>query len=146
MRTGLQRPTALPGGMILLPNEVVSAAVDPDQLAGIVLAEMARARANDPLTEILNHAGFVASLRLLSSGALPANALAGYGISLAVTDPAPLDPLLLQEAFALAKISAAPYLDRAKDVSGIIDPMPTGSDPIVLEDADFLGLQYICDS
>ncbi len=145
MGTGLARPTALPGGMILLPNEVVSAAEGPDQLAGIVLAEMVRARANDPLTDILNHAGFVASLRLLSSGALPADALNGYGIALAQTDQAPLDPLLLQEAFALTKISAAPYLDRAPDVIGITDPMPKGSDPIVLEDGDFLGLQYICD-
>lgn len=144
MRTGLERPTALPGGMILLPDKVVSAAEDPDQLAGIVLAEMVRARTHDPLTDILNHAGFVASLRLLSSGALPENALAGYGIAL--TAPAPPDPLMLQEAFALAKLSAGPYLDWANNTLGITDPIPTGSDPIVLEDADFLGLQYICGS
>lgn len=144
MRTGLSHPTALPGGMILLPADVVSAADGPDQLGGIILAEMVRAGAHDPLADILKYAGFVASLRLLSSGALPADALAGYGIALA--SPAPLDPALLQKAFADAKISAQPYLDAAKDVTGLTDPMPNGSDPIVLEDADFLGLQYICDS
>lgn len=144
MRTGLERPTALPGGMILLPDKIVSAAGDPDLLAGIILAELVRARTNDPLTDILNHAGFVASLRLLSSGALPENALAGYGIALTLTEPAPPDPLLLQEAFALAKVSAGPYLDWANSALGITDPIATGSDPIVLEDADFLGLQYIC--
>lgn len=146
MRTGLNRATALPGGLILLPAEVVSAADGPDLLAGIILAELVRARLHDPLADVLNHAGFVASLRLLSSGALPSNALAGYGIALAANDPAPLDPVLLQDAFAQAKISAQPYLDWAKGVAGVIDPMPTGSDPAVLEDADFLGLQYICDS
>lgn len=146
MRTGLSRPTALPGGMILLPADLVSAAEGPDTLAGIVLAELVRAGAHDPLVDILNHAGFVASLRLLSSGALPADALAGYGIDLAATDPAPLDPVSLQNAFAQAKISARSYLDMAKGPAGLSDPMPNGSDPIVLEDADFLGLQYICDS
>jgi hypothetical protein len=146
MRTGLPRPIALPGGMILLPADVVSAADGPDLLAGIVLAEMARARGHDPLADILNYAGFVASLRLLSSGALPNDALAGYGIALAAHDPAPLDPVLLQEAFAQAKISAQPYLDTANSFADMTDPLPNGSAPIVLEDADFLGLQYICDS
>lgn len=146
MRTGLARPTALPGGMILLPAEIVSAADGPDMIAGMVLAEMTRASAHDPLTKILSHAGFVASLRLLSSGAMPDQSLAGYGIALAATDPAPLDPALLQDAFAQAKISARAYFDPANATRGLTDPMPNGSDPIVLEDADFLGLQYICDS
>ncbi len=146
MRTGLSRATALPGEMILLPAELVSAVDGPDALAGIVLAEMVRARSHDPLADILNHAGFVASLRLLSSGALPNDALAGYGIALAATDPAPLDPALLQAAFAQAKIAAQPYFDLTKDTPTITSPVPTRSDPIVLEDADFLGLQYICDS
>lgn len=146
MRTGLNRPVALPGGLILLPDALVSAADGPDLLAGMVLAEVVRARSHDPLVDILNHAGFFASLRLLSSGALPSTALAGYGIGLAATDPAPLDPVLLQDAFAQAKISAASYLETHKDLSGITDPMPQGSDPTVLEDADFLGLQYICDN
>lgn len=144
LRTGLPRPLALSGGMILLPADMVSAADGPDMLAGLVLAEMVRADGHDPLADILNHAGFVASLRLLSSGALPSDALAGYGIALAATDPAPLDPALLQDAFAQTKISAQSYLATVS--IQVTDPMPNGSEPIVLEDADFLGLQYICDS
>ena len=69
---------------------------------------------------------------------------AGYGIALAATDPAPLDPALLQDAFAQTKISAQSYLATVS--IQVTDPMPNGSEPIVLEDADFLGLQYICDS
>lgn len=151
LRTGLARPTALPGNMILLPYDLVSTVEGPDVLAGLVLAEQARANAQDPILAVLHHAGFLASFRLLSSGALPPNALDGYGVALANAVPAGIDPAQLQAEFAAAKITAQPYLTAlgADAPADMADPMATESaagvsDPAVLDDAAFLGLQYIC--
>jgi hypothetical protein len=110
------------------------------------LAEQTRAAAQDPILAILRHAGFIASFRLLSSGALPETALDGFGLSQAETAPAALDNAALRAAFAAAQISAQTYLDApfAAEIAEMTDPNPNGSDPIVLDDADFLGLQYIC--
>lgn len=144
MRAGLPRPMALPGGMILLPYDMIAAAEGPDYLAALILAEMVRATTHDPTMTILQHAGFLASFRLLSSGNLPAGALDGYGLSVANKAPAPVDLQQLQIAFQDAKITALPYLEASAVEFGLTDPMPNGSDPIVLDDADFLALQYIC--
>lgn len=144
MREGLTRPSSLPGDIILLPYNWVAAAEDPDYLAALVLAEIVRAKGQDPMQRILEHAGFLASFRLLSSGSLPASALDGYGLSLASATPPALDTVALQNAFQDTKISALPYLESSDAAPVMTDPMPSGSDPMVLNDADFLAVQYIC--
>lgn len=144
MREGLTRPTFLPGGRILLPYDLVAAAEGPDYLAALVLAEMVRADSQSPTEVILQYAGFLASFRLLSSGSLPASAITGYGLSLATAQPSPLDLQALHNAFEDTKITALPYIESMDSPQNMTDPMPNGSDPIVLDDADFLGLQYIC--
>lgn len=146
LRDGLTHPTALPGGLILLPYDMVTNAEGPDVLAGLVLAEMLRAKAHDPMVGILHHAGFLATIRLLSSGALPDQALAGLGPAWADLPRTAPEGQALQNAFAAAKITALPYLEtpEGRTMPQFSDPAPNGSDPVVLDDPDFLGLQYIC--
>jgi len=141
---GLTQPATLPDGTILLPSALVERADGPDSLAGVVLAQRLHA---DPLLPALRHAGLMATLRLMSSGALPQGALAGYGLALNKASAAPLDPAVLIAAFAEAQISSLPYaaLANLPDLASLPNPAPNGSSPVVLDDAAFLGLQYICD-
>jgi hypothetical protein len=144
---GLTLPTTLADGTVLLPYQLLEAVDGPDTLAGIILAQRAATSQFDPLLTALRHAGLIATLRLMSSGVLPAGALAGYGIALAEQDALTPNMAVLNAAFADLQITSAPfggYLNLA-DFSALPDPAPNGSNPPVLDDSAFLGLQYICD-
>lgn len=151
MRDGLTSPAALPDGTILLPFVWVERAEGPDVLAGMVLAQSMNATANDPtydpLVAALRYAGLAATIRLLSSGALPDGALGGYGLHLVGAERAAPDTAVLHAAFASAGITTAPYAAFAANaaLAALPDPAPQGSNPPVLEDAAFLALQYMCD-
>ncbi len=147
VREGLTAPATLPDGTILLPYSLVEAVDGPDTLAGIVLVQRLRANQADPLLPALRHAGIMASFRLLSSGALPEGALQGYGLAMAESTPAALETALLHGAFVTAQITSQPYAAYAGDteLAALPDAAPQGSTPIVLDDAAFLGLQYMCD-
>ena len=150
IRDGLTAPRPLPGRLVLLPATVVEQADGPDAVAGVVIAELLRAGANDPTEGLLHHAGLLATVRLLGSGVLSPDAVQGYGQALLAMPVANLsaDPVLA--AFTLAKISATPYA-YAIDPSGETtlalieaDTFATGSLPAVLEGAGWLALQSIC--
>ncbi len=147
LREGLTAPAALPDGTILLPFSQVERAEGPDVLAGMVLAQHVQGQSDNPLVAALRFAGIVSTMRLLSSGALPDGALNGYGLALAQREAALPDPTALHTAFANLGISTAPYAAFAADtaLAALPDPAPQGSTPPVLDDAAFLGLQYICD-
>jgi hypothetical protein len=147
LREGLTAPASLPDGTILLPFAQVERAEGPDVLAGMVLAQSLVAKTDDPLVAALRYAGLLATMRLLSNGALPDGALTGYGLKLAQTNFSAPDSAGLQAAFASAGISSAPYAAFAADaaLASLPDPAPQGSTPPVLEDAAFLALQYMCD-
>lgn len=151
VRDGLTFPAALPDGTILLPFALVERAEGPDVLAGMVLAQSMPTTAYnptyDPLVTALRHAGLAATVRLLSSGALPDDALGGYGLHLVGAVRAAPDTAALHAAFASAGITTAPYATFAANaaLAALPDPAPKGSNPPVLEDAAFLALQYMCD-
>ncbi|MFN3606178.1 MAG: hypothetical protein ACK4SS_03135 [Cypionkella sp.] len=130
-----------------MPSALVERADGPDSLAGAVLAQRLYTQHADPLLPALRHAGVMATLRLMSSGALPQDALAGYGLALSKTSAPPPDAAALLAAFAEAQITTAPYaaLANLPDLAAMPNPAPNGSSPPVLDDAAFLGLQYICD-
>lgn len=150
LREGLTQPVALTGNIVALPAAVLEQADGPDAIAGFVLAQQQRALAADPTRSLLQHAGLWATVRLLASGALPADAIAGYGQTLLAPTAAPLPDDTLLAAFKVAGISSSPYayaLDKSGETTlGLIesDPYPAGSSPSVLDDADWLELQAIC--
>ncbi|MBV6636126.1 MAG: hypothetical protein KI788_09500 [Mameliella sp.] len=140
----------LPGGIVLLNHGVVEDFEDPDVAAGFVLAEAVRASETDPLAALLDHAGLVASLRLLTTGALPDGALSSYAEHLMAETPAlpPVDPLIA--AFDHAEIRSTPFA-YALDITGertlaLIEADPRAGDGSrqVLSDADWVRLQGIC--
>lgn len=150
LREGLTRAANLPGPITLLPRSAVESQRTPEASAGFVLAESQRAKAADPLVPILRHAGLLATLRLLTTGVLPAEGLDGYGETFLAATAAPLPDDVMLTAFAEAKISSAPYgyaVDATGETTlGLIeaDPWRDGSPDPVLSSDDWDALQGIC--
>lgn len=147
---GFSAAAHLPGGRILLQRDLIERQESEEVAAGYVLAEQVRAESADPLLPLLEHAGLVATFRLLTTGELPATAVRGYGevlLSTPIRDP---DPQSLLARFAEARVPATPYA-RAVDPSGertqaLIDgdPFKSAVPPMLLTDTEWVGLQDIC--
>jgi len=147
LREGLTIPATLPDGTILLPYAMIEQVDGPDSLAGIVLAQRLGALSDDPLLPALRHAGIRAAFHLLSRGSLPDGALQGYGLALAGMAAKDVDPTALHDAFVTAQIASQPYAAFSGNtaLAALPEAAPNGSVPPVLDDAAFLGLQYMCD-
>ncbi|GLS86489.1 hypothetical protein GCM10010873_14630 [Cypionkella aquatica] len=150
VRDALQAPLALPGDLMILPLKLLTASQSPDVIAGHILAASGQAALSDPTRPLLETAGLRATVTLLASGAIAADALDDYGAQL-LTPPRPTqgDEALLA-AFKAAKISAQPYaysLDSSGEATLPLieaDPFPQGSQPAVLSDAQWADLKSIC--
>ena len=103
------------------------------------------------LADMLDDAGLVSSLRLLTTGTLPDQAIDKYAETLlSRSSPAPLSDAILLAGFDAANLRSTPYA-RALDITGesvltLIEADPhaqTGSRE-VLSDADWVRLQGIC--
>lgn len=147
---GARRSAHLPGEIVLLNHSVVEDYEDADVAAGFVLAETVRAGATDPLAALLDHAGLVASLRLLTTGALPDAALSAYAEHLIAVNPDLPASEALIAAFAKAEIRSSPFA-YALDITGErtlplieADPRAEQGSRQVLSDADWVRLQGIC--
>ena len=99
----------------------------------------------------LRHAGFAATVRLLTTGTLPEAALDRYGETfLAAARPRPADDQLLA-AFDSAALSSTAYgyaLDPTGETTlGLIeaDPYRGGTPRELLNAEDWASLQAICD-
>ncbi|MCB6178190.1 hypothetical protein LHP98_08610 [Rhodobacter sp. Har01] len=146
---GLLRPAHLPGGVILLPGSLVETDT-PEALAAAALAEGVAARGDDPLLPILDHAGLRASFELLTSGELPAAALAGYGEAFLSAAPPPLADATLIQAARDAQVPLSAYA-RWRDPSGKATAGLLEGDPYrglmpspLLPDDDWISLQSVC--
>lgn len=147
---GVRASNHLPGGIIVLGSAVIEDHEDPDVPAGYILAEEQRAKLRDPLHALLDHAGLVASLRLLTTGNLPANSIDAYAETLLSKPQIQLDTTTLLSAFDAADLRSAPYA-YALDITGETvlpliegDPHATTGSREVLTDSDWVRLQGIC--
>jgi len=146
---GVPGSTHLPGRLILLDKALVEGEDDPAVIAGYILREAEAAARADPLEALLHHAGFFATLRLLTTGELPEGALRRYADTL-LTRPAPALPdEALLARFERAELPATPYA-YAVDPTGEstlalieADPVADGGRP-VLSDGEWVALQNIC--
>ena len=148
---GVDRSVALPGRIIVLSRALVEGSDTPEVAAGEVLAADLGAAEADPLVALLRHAGFRASLMLLTTGDLPRNSIAGFG-EIALRQPLhDLSDKALLERFATAGVRSSPYA-YSRDPSGetalpLIEADPFRDRPPerpVLDDADWVALQGIC--
>ncbi len=150
VRDGVKGSVALPGGIVLVSNALVEAAQDPEPVAGYILAAMLRSEISDPVIPILRHAGLIATVRLLTTGHLSEDALAGYAESLLNSKPMPIADERLLEKFRQVNLSSTAYarsLDPSGETTlGLIeaDPFKGVSPAPILSDNDWVRLQAIC--
>ncbi len=151
MRAGVRDAIHMPGGVILISRTLVEDHESPDVVAGYVIAEQVRRAARDPLRHLLESAGMLATLRLLTTSKMPHSAIAAHAKQLLTEPPAPvaIEPLLRN--FAALSVPSTPYA-YAVDVTGettlaIIesDPMASAPPRPVLPDASWVRLQTICE-
>ncbi len=110
---------ALPGGIIALDAGLLTQAEGPDLAAGHAVAAHHKAEAEDPLVAALQAAGIGATLRLLTSGELPAGALRGHSALAAASIPPPDETRALAERFRRSDVIPEPYTLTA-DPSGAL--------------------------
>ena len=149
--TNLSRPALhLPGGVILLARSVIEDSDNPFVISGFILAEDEFARRNDPLLGLLQSAGLLATLKLLTTGNMDDSTLERYGEEVLVADHPALPTDLLLARFEAAGQPASPYA-YALDPSGETtlelieaDPVPIGMAQPPISDGDWVSLQGIC--
>ena len=152
VKNGAAPALHLPGDVILLPRALFYAQNGPQAAAGAALVEHARSIARDPLIPVLEHAGLVATLRLLTTGDLPDSALIGYGEVVVMTAPLALPDDVLVAAFAKAGVPTAPYaetLDTNQPTRAALianNPFAAAPPPALMPDEAWVSLQAICES
>ncbi|MAM60661.1 hypothetical protein [Maritimibacter sp. UBA3975] len=147
---GVERATHLPGRIIVLNDALIESAEEPDAAAGALLAEALRIRRSDPMQDLLEHAGLVATVRMLTTGALSDPVLDAYAQDILTTAPAPLPDDALIAAFAEAGVRSTPYayaLDpTGESTLGLIEADPVAVDaaePLIPDNA-WISLQSMC--
>lgn len=145
----LKRAEMLPGQILVLPKSLIEEQDRPEVAAATILAAEVESGATPPLRDLLHFAGFRATISLLTTGALPADALKGYGEKLVARQmpPPAAEPLLRR--FAEAGLSSTPYayaLDpTGESTLGLIEADPHRDDAKpVMTDTDWVALQGIC--
>lgn len=152
MRAGLSETVMLPGHILLISRRLIEETEDPAVAAGFILAELTRSTNSDPLAQLLDQSGFSDTLRLLTTGTLPDATLAGYAETVLSQPRSPVPDEAMLAAFAQAQIPATAYA-YALDVSGEetlplieADPMRGRTMPVILDDAEWVRLQEICNT
>lgn len=151
VRGGVAGALRLPGGTVLINAALVEDYEEPDVVAGHILAAYLRAENRDPLDRLLAQGGISASLRLLTTGALPEEALRAHAEALLTDPPDALAVETLLAGFRTWAVRATPYA-YALDITGetvlpLIEADPFAGappPPPILSDQDWLRLQAIC--
>lgn len=151
LREGAVPALHLPGDVIVLSRGMFDAQNGPQAAAGAALVEQARSRARDPLIPVLEHAGLIATVRLLTTGNLPEGAMNGYGEVILQAAPLAIPADILVADFARAGVPVTPYAktllasapDRLALMAG--DPFAQTPAPALMADEAWISLQAICD-
>jgi len=150
VRGGVRGTTSLPGGTILINRALVEDFEEPDVVAGYIIVERLQNRLQDPLADLLDHAGLGAVFRLMTTGHPGDDALRTYAEHLLTSDPLPLSDDVLLAGFKSWSVRSTPYA-YARDISGEstlhlieADPFSGQAPAAVLSDGDWLRLQGIC--
>ncbi|MEM9583508.1 MAG: hypothetical protein AAGA08_10375 [Pseudomonadota bacterium] len=146
-----QRETlVLPGRMMLLDATLVEDHDSPDVAAGFMLKALTDRLAQDPMTPLLEHAGFASTFRLLTTGQIDDAALRNYAEHLIASREPALEMETLLSQFEAARVSSTPFA-FAVDVTGErtialieADPYRDSDAPQLLSDGDWISLQAIC--
>lgn len=141
---------SLPGRMVVLGDDLVSRLDSGEALAGWLLAEAQAAAGSDPLLDALDYAGTRATLALLTTGALPEGALAGYAVERFAEPPAAPTAAALGAALDALGISPTAYAlslpaSRGALAQALADrPASPARGARLLSDGEWLTVQAIC--
>lgn len=151
MRGGFERVLHLPGDQIVLSRRLVEDFEEPDVVGGFILAAQTAARLRDPLRDVLDHGGTYATFRLLTTGQLDPEVLDAYAEDVLILARQDIPNSELLARFAQAELRTTPYA-YALDVTGETvlplieaDPMKNAPRNPLMNDADWLRLQAICE-
>lgn len=141
----------LPGDIYVIGNDLLRASPGPEVAAAHLVAARLAVEEAGLRAAAMEHAGLLASLRLMTLGHLPQSAMSGFGTAL-LSRPAPRPPdTALLAALAERQIPAEPYarsLDpTGQSVRALIDGDPlanTATARPLLNDEQWLALQQIC--
>ncbi|MCC5975578.1 MAG: hypothetical protein JJT81_16215 [Rubellimicrobium sp.] len=146
----LAAPLLLPGGIVVLSQSMIETTQEPAVVAGHVLSARPWVRALDPLEPVLRGSGMVATMRLLTTGDVPGEALRAQTMGLIASPPDLPELAVLVQAFDRTRVPMALWA-RTLDPSGEgvldlieADPMRGRPVPPILSDADWVSLQNIC--
>ncbi|MGG7643755.1 hypothetical protein ACQ5SP_02960 [Rhodovulum sp. YNF3179] len=147
---GVRGSAHLPGGIVLLSAALVEDHEGPEVAAAHVVLERLRAETRDPLARLLDHAGALATFRLLTTGTIPAAALESYAGDLLVAPPVAVPETAFLAALDAAGLPSTPYA-YARDATGETtlslieaDPYRGRTPPRLLSDGAWVSLQGIC--
>ena len=141
----------LPGDIYVMGSDLLQTAPGPEAAAAHLIAASLAAADQDLRRAAADHAGLLASLRLMTLGHLPRDAMQGFGSAMLLTPaPRPADAALLA-ALAEAGIPAEPYARTIDPTGQSVLPLIEG-DPLrdapparpLLTDEQWLALQQIC--
>ena len=152
IRQGPALALHLPGDVIVLSRSLFDAQNGPQAAAGAALVEQARSKLRDPLVPVLEHAGLVATLRLLTTGDLPEGTLTGYGEKILNAPLLDIPPDALIASFADAGVPSTPFAKviapGSKEAAFLEqnDPFAASQPAPLMADDAWVSLQAICDN
>lgn len=147
---GIAKSAHLPGSIVLLNRALLEDHELPEVAASYVMVEILRIQKRDPMLDMLQFVGGIASFRLLTTGALDDTSLRNYAqfVLTAKRDLPPFADILA--ALKEARFSSAPMAYEI-DISGETtlplieaDPFRNINYPRLISDADWISLQSIC--
>lgn len=150
LRGGVSEAAHLPGGIILIGRALVEDYEEPDVVAAYIVAEHIAAQIRDPLRSLLDHAGFIATFRLLTTGSMTGETLDAYAEHLLTQPPRAIPDETLLAGLEAWSVRARPYA-YARDITGEqtlalieADPFARAAPEPLMSDNDWLRLQAIC--
>ena len=150
--TDLRDSILLPGKILALSNILVEDYDAPDVIGGYIVSATIQAQEEDPLADLLELAGTVDTLKLLTTGDMERAALREYAEQLLASPNNFPDSNSLITAFQRSKIPTSPFA-YARDFTGETtlelieaDPYQDELAPAKLMDGEWVSLQSICES
>lgn len=138
-----QPALALPGGLIVLSNDVLVTQDDPDVAAGHVLATAMGATREAPLDRFLDRIGLINLTRFLSSGEIAEDAVTTHVEALLLNPPPTPKDADLRPGFDGARLAWAPFAAATGRDEGTVPPSLM---PPALDDTTWQALRGICDA
>lgn len=141
----------LPGGMVVIDEDLLMRHDGPEAAAGHVLLERLLLAQNDPIARLIDNAGLTAVPGIVLEGSVDDELLLGFFRSVQAEPRPPVSQGELLERFRTAGFPSTPFgltFDGNQEVANAAvesDPFKGATYRPLLSDGDWIRLQGICD-